>query len=132
MLREQLEGIFTVIFNLSLSQSVIPTIITVPKNYKASCHKDFCPVALSSVIMKCFERLVMAHINSTVPATLDLLHFAYFPNRSINDANSIALLTTLTHLEKINTYVRILFIDYSSAFNTIGPSMLVTKLRLWV
>ena len=31
----------------------------------------------------------------------------------------------LTHLDKRNTYVRMLFIDYSSAFNTIVPSKLV-------
>ena len=37
--------------------------------------------------------------------------------------------TTLSHLDKRNTYVRILFIDYSSAFNTIVPSKLITKLR---
>ena len=29
----------------------------------------------------------------------------------------------------MNTYVRMLFIDYSSAFNTIVPSKLITKLR---
>ena len=35
----------------------------------------------------------------------------------------------LTHIDKLNTYVRVLFIDYSSAFNTIVPSKLITKLR---
>ncbi|KAM9545536.1 uncharacterized protein ACWYII_036358 isoform 1-T3 [Salvelinus alpinus] len=37
--------------------------------------------------------------------------------------------TALSHLDKSNTYVRMLFIDYSSAFNTIVPSKLITKLR---
>jgi hypothetical protein len=32
-------------------------------------------------------------------------------------------------MDKRNTYVRILFVDYSSAFNTIVPSKLITKLR---
>jgi hypothetical protein len=73
-------------------------------------------------------RLVMAHINSTIPATLDPLQFAYRPNRSIDNAISIALHTALTHLDKRNTYVRMLFIDFSSAFNTIVPSKLITKL----
>uniref|UniRef100_A0A669ERB8 Reverse transcriptase domain-containing protein n=1 Tax=Oreochromis niloticus TaxID=8128 RepID=A0A669ERB8_ORENI len=36
--------------------------------------------------------------------------------------------TTLTHLENGNTYARMLFIDYSSAFNTIISSKLATKL----
>jgi hypothetical protein len=42
---------------------------------------------------------------------------------------SIALHTALSHLDKRNTYVRMLFIDYSSAFNTIVPTKLITKLR---
>jgi gmma-aminobutyric acid receptor subunit gamma/cGMP-dependent protein kinase 2 len=37
--------------------------------------------------------------------------------------------TALSHLDKRNTYVRMLFIDYSSAFNTIVPTKLITKLR---
>jgi hypothetical protein len=79
--------------------------------------------------MKCIERLVMAHINTIVPETLDLLQFAYRPNRSTDDAISIVLNTALFHLDKSNTCVRMLFIDYSSAFDTIVPSKLITKLR---
>ncbi|CDQ62046.1 unnamed protein product [Oncorhynchus mykiss] len=67
----------------------------------------------------------MAHNNSTIPDTLDPLQFAYRPNRSID----YALQAALTDLDKKNTYVRMLFIDYSSAFNTIVSSMLVIKLR---
>jgi hypothetical protein len=61
--------------------------------------------------MKCFERLVMVHINTIIPETLDPLH------------------TALSHLDKRNPFVRMLFIDDSSAFNTIVPSQLITKLR---
>jgi hypothetical protein len=79
--------------------------------------------------MKCFERLVMAHIKSIIPDTLDPLQFAYRPNRAIDDAISIALHTALSHLDERNTYVRMLFIDYSSAFNIIFLTKLITKLR---
>jgi hypothetical protein len=79
--------------------------------------------------MKCFERLVMAHINTIIPETLDPLQFTYCPNSSTDDVISIALHTALSHLDKRNTYVRMLFIDYSSVFNTIVPSKLITKLR---
>jgi hypothetical protein len=79
--------------------------------------------------MTCFKRLVMAHINSILPDTLDPLQFAYRPNRSIDDAISIALHTVLSHLDKRNTYVRMLIINYSSAFNTIVHTKLITKLR---
>jgi hypothetical protein len=79
--------------------------------------------------MKYFERLVMAHINTIIPGTLDPLQFAYCPNRSTDDAISIAFHTPLSHLDKRNTYVRMLFIDYRSMFNTIMPSKFITKLR---
>ena len=49
----------------------------------------------------------------------DPLQFKYRPNRPTDDAITIALSTALSHLDKRNTYVRMLFIDYSSAFNTI-------------
>ena len=41
----------------------------------------------------------------------------------------MALHTSLSHLDKRNTYVRMLFIDYSSAFKAIMPSKLITMLR---
>ena len=81
------------------------------------------------VAMKCFERLVMSHINTTIPETLDPLQFAYRLKKSTNDAISITLHTAFSHRDKGNTYVRIFFTDYSSAFNTIVHSKLITKLR---
>ena len=131
---DKLASVFTDIFNLSLTESVIPTcfkqtIVLLPKKVKVTCLNDYGPVALTSVAMKCVERLVMAHINDIMPETLDPLQFAYCLNRSKDDAISIALHTALSHLDKRNTYVRMLFIDYSSEFNTIVPSKLITKLR---
>ena len=41
---------------------------------------------------------------------------------------AITLHTAITHLDERNTFVRILFIDYSSAFNNIVPSKLIIKL----
>ena len=116
-------------------QYVVPTcfkmatIVPVPKKAKVTELNDYRPVALTSVIMKCFERLVKDHITSTLPVTLDPLQFAYRPNRSTDDAIAITLHTALTHLDKRNTYVRMLFIDYSPASNTIVPSNLTIKLE---
>jgi hypothetical protein len=87
----------------------------VPKKVKVKCLNDYRPIALTSVAMKCFERLVMAHINTIMPETLDPLQFAYLPNRSTDDTISIALHTALSHLDKRNTYIGMLFINYSSA-----------------
>ena len=60
----QLAEVFTDIFNRSLLQSVVPTcfkhstIVPVPKKSKPSSLNDYRPVAVTSIIMKCFERLV--------------------------------------------------------------------------
>jgi hypothetical protein len=54
------------IFNMSMIETVIPTcfkqttIVSVPKNTKATCLNEYRPIPLTSVAMKCFERLVMA------------------------------------------------------------------------
>ena len=64
----------------------------VPKN-----TNDYRPVALKSIPMKFFERLIMAHINTIIPETLDLLQFAYRPT---DDAISNALHTALSQLKK--------------------------------
>ena len=107
----------------------LPTIVTVPKSSKVTCLNVYRPVALTSVIMKYFERLVMTHINTIIPDNLDPLQFAYRPNRFTDDEILIALHTALSQLDKMgNNYVSMLCIDYSSAFNTIVPSKLITKL----
>ena len=97
------------------------TIIPVSKKNQAACLNDYRPVALTSIIMKYFERLVMARINSRLPDYLDPLQFAYQRNRSSADAISLALQSTLEHLDNKDTYVRLQFIDYSSAFHAIIP-----------
>ena len=58
--------------------------------------------------------------------SLDPLQFAY---RSTDDAIALTLHTALSHLDQRNTYVRMLFIDYSSTFNTIVPSKLAVELQ---
>ncbi len=74
-------------------------IIPVPKNNKPSCLNDYRPVALTSIVMKVFERLVKNHICSSIPVTLDPLQFAYHQNRSTDDAISHILHSSLTHID---------------------------------
>ncbi|KAI3354448.1 hypothetical protein L3Q82_018507 [Scortum barcoo] len=103
--------------------------IYVPKKSAVTCLNDYRPVALTPVIMKCFERIVLKHIKDIIPAGLDQYQFTYRENRSTEDAVSIALHTALTHLQLPNTYVRMLFVDFSSAFNTVIPDKLILKLH---
>jgi hypothetical protein len=76
---DQLAGVFTEIFNMSLIESVIPTcfkqttIVPVPKTTKVTFLNDYRPVALTSVAMKSFERLVMDYITTIIPETQNSL-----------------------------------------------------------
>ncbi len=72
----------------------------------------------------------MHNIKNSLPNTLDPLQIAYRPNRSTDDAISSTLHLALTHLENKDSYVRMLFIDFSSAFNSIIPQQLINKLNL--
>ncbi|KAI4888037.1 hypothetical protein NFI96_004468 [Prochilodus magdalenae] len=104
---DQLTDVFTDIFNIYLSSATVPTclkattIIPVPKKSSVSCLNDFF-----------------------------FFQFAYHPNRSMDDSISTTLHLALTHLDNRDTYVRMLFIDFSSAFNTIIPQHLIGKLNL--
>ncbi len=122
---DQLAPIFTQIFNRSLELCEVPscfkrfTIIPVPKKPKITGINDYRPVALTSVVMKSFERLVLAYLKASTGPLLDPLQFAYRANRSVDDAVNMGLHFTLQHLDRPGTYVRILFVDFSSAFNTL-------------
>ncbi|XP_061643355.1 GRIP1-associated protein 1 isoform X3 [Phyllopteryx taeniolatus] len=78
--------------------------------------------------MKSFECLVLDHLKSVTGPLLDPLQFAYRANRSADDAVNMGLDFILEHLDSAGTYVRILFVDFSSAFNTIIPELLSSKL----
>ncbi|KAK3541538.1 hypothetical protein QTP86_029174, partial [Hemibagrus guttatus] len=131
---DQLAFIFSQIFNRSLELCEVPacfkdsTIIPIPKKPKITGLNDYRPVALTSVVMKSFERLVLAYLKNITGPLLDPLQFAYRANRSVDDAVNMGLHFILQHLDKSGTYVRLLFVDFSSAFNTIIPTLLQTKL----
>lgn len=57
------------------------------------------------------------------------MKYVYRKNWLTDAAIMLALHKVLTHLDKKNTYVRMLFINYSSAFNAIIPSKLNAKLE---
>lgn len=77
-----------------------------------------------------FESLFVQYIKNCLLADLDPLQFAYRTNRSTEDAISTMLHLTLSHLEQKNYYAWLLFIDFSSTFNTIIQQQLVEKLGL--
>ncbi|XP_034093506.1 uncharacterized protein LOC117560671 [Gymnodraco acuticeps] len=81
--------------------------------------------------MKTLERLVLGHLRPIVAPSMDPLQFAYQPAIGVDDAVIYLLQRSLSHLEKPGGgTVRIMFFDFSSAFNTIQPPLLGDKLQL--
>ncbi|KAL0150925.1 hypothetical protein M9458_053844, partial [Cirrhinus mrigala] len=105
---DQLAPIFSQIFNRSLELCEVPscfkrsTIIPVPKKTKITGLNDYRPVALTSVVMKSFEKLVLAYL------------------KNITGPPAVCLQSKQT---------RDLCEDPVCAFNTIIPTLLQTKLN---
>ena len=131
---EQLCGIFRFIFQMSLNLQKVPriwkeaTIVPVAKNNTPKTLNDFRPVALTSVVMKSFERIVKCLILNQVHDKLDPLQFAYRAGRGVEDATLTLLSLIVKHLKGTKTHARVLYIDFSSAFNTLQPHLLTQKL----
>ncbi|XP_063813405.1 vomeronasal type-2 receptor 26-like [Pseudophryne corroboree] len=81
---------------------------------------DYRPIAITSLIMKCFERIVLSHLKGGIPLGFDPNQLTYRLNRSTEDTVLMVLHRELCRLENRDTYVRLLFVDYSSVFNMIS------------
>ena len=120
---------------MSLNTHTVPTlwktaeVIPVPKKPKVSVLNDLRPVALTSIAFKCLERIVFNHISSCLSVAQDPFQFAYRTKRSVDDAILIFFDNIYRHLDIPKHYCRVLFADFSSAFNTIQPHMLLPKLN---
>ena len=78
--------------------------------------------------MKSFERLVFSQLQKEVGVHTDPLQFSYKQHRGVDDAVLTLLHDAYTHLEKTKAYVRMVFVDFSSTFNTMQPHLMGQKL----
>ena len=105
-----------------------PHIKPLPKIQCPKDHKDYRPIALTSVIMKSLERILVQHLVSITKDKVDPCRFAYKKGCGTED-----VVVTLVHLISKNldlsngNYARVLFLDFSSAFNTIQSDLTGVK-----
>ena len=106
-------------------------------NKRAANFNGFRPVALTSVRMKVLEMIVVCYVKSLLLKEMRIhpYKFAYREDRSTDDAVAITIYRVLSYLEpppsksiNANAYCRILFVDYSSAFNSFVLEKLYSKL----
>lgn len=122
------------LFNLSLTQKVpvlwkTPCLVPVQKKSHPSVINDYRPVALTSLIMKVLERLLLPHLSKQTRTYQYPLQFAYRSGVGDEDAIIHLLQPTHCHLDKAGSTARIMFFDFSSAFNTIQPDLLCQNLQ---
>lgn len=111
----QLVGVFTKIFNQSLSG------VAVPHCLKSSTI--FPLLKKKNVVLKCLENRFRIHFTTYLPLWFDPHQFIYKANRSMEDTFHSALF----HLVHQGDYARLLFVDFRSTFNTILLNRPVTK-----
>ena len=129
----QLAPIITRLFSSSINSKTTPAswksaiIKPLPKVKDPAQLKQYRPIALTSCLCKMMERLVKHYIMAHTP--MDRYQFAYQANRSTQDA-LLCLTSTVTSFidQKASHYARCLFLDFSSAFNTIHVPDLISQL----
>ena len=132
--KDQLAPPLQSLYNLSLQQSIVPDlwkmscVVPIPKIARPTELNDMRPVALTSNIMKVLERLVLRRLKPQTEHAQDPLQFAYQESVGVDDAVLYLLHRAYSYLDVRGNHVRIMFFDFSSAFNTIQPRLLRSRL----
>ncbi len=109
----QLGGVFTRMFQHLLDSGITPkhwkesTIIPIPKKTKPNNLKDYRPVALTSILCKCMERVVCHQLLGELEGKLDPLQVAYRTKKGTDDASLMLLDTVTKQLDSTHPHTRI-------------------------
>lgn len=94
--------------------------VPVPKTPHPREPNHFRPVALTSNLMKPLERMVLGHLGPGEPKPGSPCSIPLHTNPTLG---WMMLQRCPSHLEDTGNTVRIPFFDFSSAFNTVHPSL---------
>ena len=125
------------IMNLSLATSVVPvqwkkaSILPIAKITVPQTPADFRPISITPVLSRILERIVVKEFIypslQSPPSNLDFSdQYAFQPTASTTAA-LIQLFQTITDLLEINSYVIVLVLDFSKAFDTVRHHNLIDK-----
>ena len=74
------------------------------------------------------SKLTKERHDPSVSHLIDKLQFAYQPEKSVSDAVLTLIHQLAQHTDKLKSYARAFFVDFSSAFNTMQIHVLIQKL----
>ncbi|CAH8849001.1 unnamed protein product [Trichobilharzia szidati] len=123
----------TDIFNESFSKGFIPDswknikVVPVPKSTSGPTVK-FRPIAITSPFLKVMERLILLNLEPSLKPFNDPNQFAYKHSRCTLDAAVVLYHNIVSSLDRGAKYVRCAFLDYTSAFDSVPRSLLLSKL----
>ena len=122
----------TALFNSSLREGVLPklwktaTIIPVSKKHPpVTIENDIRPISLTPIIVKVFELLVLKWVDVCVKPQTDDKQYGGMAGTCTTDALVEMLHKWYESIDVTGNFVRVLFLDYSKAFDLINHDILL-------
>ena len=132
---QQLAGPVTSIFNSSLREGVLPklwktaTVIPLPKKRPPrSIENDIRPIALTPILAKVFESIVLKWVDNIIIPQIDDMQFSGMTGTGTIDALVEMLHEWYNATDKPGTTVRVLVLEYTKAFDLINHEIVINKL----
>ena len=102
-------------------QSYTYTVVPVPKKHPpGSLENDIRPISLTPILAKVFEAIVLNWVDDVLTPQLDEWQFGGLAGTGTTDALVEMVHTWCEATDKPDTFVRVLLVDYSKAFDHIN------------
>ena len=125
----------TAIFNSSLREGKLPdlwktaTVVPVPKKLPpGSLENDIRPISLTPILAKAFEGIVLNWVDDVITPQIDERQFGGLAGTGTTDALVEMFHSWCEATDTPESFVRVLLVDYSKAFDHINHELLITKL----
>ena len=124
----------TAIFNSSLKEGKLPdlwktaTVVPVPKKHPpGSLENDIRPISLTPILAKAFEGIVLNWVDDVITPQIDERQFGGLAGTGTTDALVEMFHSWCEATDKPDSFVRVLLVDYSKAFDHINHYTVITR-----